>query len=176
MGVVEGCEGGVSRLLLRQRPETGLLAGLWEFPCTLVQPDWSEERKWKELKCWLQLSEDQHRFVGKVRVWEGECERSYNYQLSISIHIQITHLFSHIKHHYHVWHITQKLPSGLLPGNTGCIKWVSCSELKEAAVPTAVRKVCNTHQLKSVCRHEKNPCIIMCVVVLLQLWRQIWSV
>ena len=56
-------------MMLRQRPETGLLAGLWEFPCTVVQSDWSKEKMWTKLIDHLCLS-GKHRklFAGEVIV------------------------------------------------------------------------------------------------------------
>ena len=56
---------------------------------------------------------------------------------------KVVHQFSHILHHYHVWHITctvkQKLK--VTPAGNEPTRWVTHKELMQSAISTAVKKV-----------------------------------
>ena len=69
-------------LCLRQRPSTGLLAGLWEFPSLPRAPGNSQEQLWQQLLAELTLlpkvGEEpifERTYVGKVHM----CVRIYIY-------------------------------------------------------------------------------------------------
>lgn len=70
--MLEDSEG---HLCLRQRPTTGLLAGLWEFPSLLRAAGTSRDQLWQQVHAELQLLvQDEERadfegsYVGKVRI------------------------------------------------------------------------------------------------------------
>ena len=56
---------------------------------------------------------------------------------------KVVHQFSHLLHHYHVWHITctvkQKLK--VAPAANEPTRWVTHKELMQSAISTAVKKV-----------------------------------
>ena len=66
------------------------------------------------------------------------------HSLSSSLSLtKVVHQFSHILHHYHVWHITctvkQKLQ--VAPASNEPTRWVTHKELMQSAISTAVKKV-----------------------------------
>ncbi|KAJ8779546.1 hypothetical protein J1605_012430 [Eschrichtius robustus] len=81
---------GDARILLVQRPNSGLLAGLWEFPCVTAEPSGQHQRKalLRELQSWVgPLPATRLRHLGQVfRMYEGQqpgtCKGSKRSQVS----------------------------------------------------------------------------------------------
>ncbi|XP_008055614.1 adenine DNA glycosylase isoform X2 [Carlito syrichta] len=110
---------GGARILLVQRPNTGLLAGLWEFPSVTLVPSEQHQRKalLKELQSWAGPLPATHlRYLGEV-----------------------VHTFSHIKLTYQVYGLTLEgqTPVTTPPG----ARWLTREEFHTAAISTAMKKV-----------------------------------
>uniref|UniRef100_A0A7N6FHI5 Adenine DNA glycosylase n=1 Tax=Anabas testudineus TaxID=64144 RepID=A0A7N6FHI5_ANATE len=114
---------GEEEYLLRQRPNKGLLAGLWEFPGLLVEGENSEVQQKRALCAELRtilgthLTESLFQYVGEV-----------------------VHIFSHIHQTYVVHSVCLK--DSDTQTQTGNAQWLTRSALQEAAVSTGVKKVC----------------------------------
>uniref|UniRef100_A0A1A8NHP1 Adenine DNA glycosylase n=1 Tax=Nothobranchius rachovii TaxID=451742 RepID=A0A1A8NHP1_9TELE len=108
--------------LLLQRPNKGLLAGLWEFPSLLLQEETSEEKQKKllcnEISTTLRtcLSEKLIRYVGEV-----------------------VHIFSHIHQTYVVYSLCLKEQD--TQTHTGKTQWLDRAALQGAAVSTGLKKI-----------------------------------
>ncbi|XP_053729554.1 adenine DNA glycosylase [Synchiropus splendidus] len=115
---------GEPECLLTQRPNKGLLAGLWEFPNRLLEEQRSEEEQ-KEALCEemsrivaTPLTKDLLQYVGEV-----------------------VHIFSHIHQTYVVYSLCLK--DGDIQTERGNTQWLSRSALQGAAVSTGVKKIMN---------------------------------
>uniref|UniRef100_A0A4W6BNA4 Adenine DNA glycosylase n=1 Tax=Lates calcarifer TaxID=8187 RepID=A0A4W6BNA4_LATCA len=120
--VVRPGEEGEDEYLLTQRPNKGLLAGLWEFPSVLLEEE-SSEMKQKRALCaeisgtlGTHLTESLFQSVGEV-----------------------VHIFSHI-HQTYVVH-SMRLKDGDIQAQSENAQWLSRSALQEAAVSTGVKKI-----------------------------------
>ena len=106
------------RILIAQRPETGLLPGLWEFP--------GGKRKGNE-----RLSET--------------CLREIKEELGISVRVGRRRMvIRHAYSHYHVrLHVFECVYEGGSPQSIGCQRWrwVRPAELSRYAFPTANREI-----------------------------------
>ncbi|XP_026201220.1 adenine DNA glycosylase isoform X2 [Anabas testudineus] len=113
---------GEEEYLLRQRPNKGLLAGLWEFPGLLVEGENSEVQQKRALCAELRtilgthLTESLFQYVGEV-----------------------VHIFSHIHQTYVVHSVCLK--DSDTQTQTGNAQWLTRSALQEAAVSTGVKKI-----------------------------------
>ncbi|CAK6955331.1 adenine DNA glycosylase [Scomber scombrus] len=120
--VIRPGEEGEDMYLLTQRPNKGLLAGLWEFPSLLLEGENSEIKQKKALCAKIRgilgthLTEGLFQYVGEV-----------------------VHIFSHI-HQTYVVHIVC-LKDGDSQTQTENAQWLSRSALQEAAVSTGVKKI-----------------------------------
>ncbi|XP_068949821.1 adenine DNA glycosylase-like isoform X3 [Petaurus breviceps papuanus] len=112
-----------SRFLLVQRPSSGLLAGLWEFPSVPAEGTESVQRQAlvKALRSWV---------VGPLPLKSLRCLG------------EVVHIFSHIRQTYVVYSLALEEPTQGQPPSGA--RWVSRAEFQAAAVPTAMKKV---HQL-----------------------------
>ncbi|XP_061538765.1 adenine DNA glycosylase isoform X2 [Phycodurus eques] len=116
-------EEGEEEFLLMQRPNKGLLAGLWEFPSLLLEKEDDSEKKQQAALCAHldkilgPLTENSLHYVGEV-----------------------LHVFSHIQQTY-VVHTLRVGGGGDARLRTANVRWVSRSALQEAAVSTAVKKI-----------------------------------
>uniref|UniRef100_A0A8C2ZR57 Adenine DNA glycosylase n=1 Tax=Cyclopterus lumpus TaxID=8103 RepID=A0A8C2ZR57_CYCLU len=113
---------GEDEYLLTQRPNKGLLAGLWEFP-SLLQEKKSSEMKEKRALCTqisgllgTHLTESLFQYVGEV-----------------------VHIFSHIHQTYVVQSVRLKAADAQTQAENA--QWLTGSALQEAAVSTGVKKV-----------------------------------
>ncbi|XP_047442331.1 adenine DNA glycosylase [Mugil cephalus] len=113
-------EEGEDEYLLNQRPNKGLLAGLWEFPSLLLEGE-NSEMKQKTALCneigrilGTHLTESLLQYVGEV-----------------------VHIFSHIHQTYVVYSVCVK------EGDTQAenTQWLSRGALQEAAVSTGLKKI-----------------------------------
>lgn len=119
--VIRPGEEGEVEYLLTQRPNKGLLAGLWEFPSLLLEGENSEMKQKRALCAEISrilgtpLTED-FQYVGEV-----------------------VHIFSHIHQTYVVHSVC--LQAGDAQTQTENAQWLTKSALQEAAVSTGVKKI-----------------------------------
>nr|XP_031540051.1 adenine DNA glycosylase isoform X2 [Vicugna pacos] len=128
---------GGARILLVQRPNSGLLAGLWEFPSVTVEP--SQQHQPKAL-------------LQELQSWVGPLPATRLQHLG-----QVVHTFSHIKLTYQVYSLTleeQTLVTTSLPG----VRWLTREEFHTAAVSTAMKKVFRVYegQQPGTCKGSKR--------------------
>uniref|UniRef100_A0A8D1L9P6 Adenine DNA glycosylase n=1 Tax=Sus scrofa TaxID=9823 RepID=A0A8D1L9P6_PIG len=116
---------GGARLLLVQRPNSGLLAGLWEFPSVAAEPS-------EQLQCTALLQELQN--------WVGPLPATRLQHLG-----EVVHSFSHIKLTYHVYGLAldEQTPVTVLPADA---RWLTREEFHAAAVSTAMKKVFRVYE------------------------------
>ncbi|XP_028640601.1 adenine DNA glycosylase isoform X1 [Grammomys surdaster] len=107
-------------ILLVQRPNSGLLAGLWEFPSVPLEP--SEQHEHKAL-------------LQELQRWSGALPATCLQHLG-----EVTHIFSHIKLTYQVYSLALE---GQTPASTAPpgARWLTWEEFRNAAVSTAMKKV-----------------------------------
>lgn len=128
--------------LITQRPKTGLLAGLWDFPNVAVEPNKSDAEMfavlWNFLKNKLGITLEQR---NPKRIAE------------------VSHQFSHIHHKYVVY--AYKYPeneAGLQTTQENReIKWISRHDLDSAALSTAMRKVFTAFEKHNNGKNEGQP-------------------
>lgn len=120
--VIRPGESGEDEYLLTQRPNKGLLAGLWEFPSLLLEGENSEMKQKKALCAEIRrilgthLTESLIQYVGEV-----------------------VHIFSHIHQTYVVHSVCLKDCD--TQTQTENAQWLTRSALQEAAVSTGVKKI-----------------------------------
>ncbi|KAF3834906.1 hypothetical protein F7725_027464 [Dissostichus mawsoni] len=120
--VIRRGEGGEDEFLLTQRPNKGLLAGLWEFPNLLLEEKSSDLKQRRALcaqisgKLGTHVTENMFQYVGEV-----------------------VHIFSHIHQTYVVHSVCLK--DADTHTHTENARWLSRSALQEAAVSTGVKKI-----------------------------------
>lgn len=103
-----------SRYLLRRRPDSGLLAGLWEFPGRVARP-----------------AETPRRAAGRAARSSGARGTRVARFLAA-----IPHAFSHRRETYHVWMFDS------VPGEPHeRARWVDADELDRIPLPAAQRKI-----------------------------------
>ncbi|CAJ1060367.1 adenine DNA glycosylase isoform X1 [Xyrichtys novacula] len=120
--VIRTGEEGEDEYLLTQRPNKGLLAGMWEFPSVLLEEKNSE--------------------VDQKRVLCSEINRLLGTSLTESLFQyvgEVVHIFSHIHQTYLVHSVC--LRNGGTQTQTENAQWLSRSAIQEAAVSTGVKKV-----------------------------------
>ncbi|XP_032969249.1 adenine DNA glycosylase isoform X7 [Rhinolophus ferrumequinum] len=115
---------GDARILLVQRPNSGLLAGLWEFPSVTVVPSGQCQRK---------------ALLQELQSWAGPLPASRLQHLG-----QVVHTFSHIKLTYQVYGLALE---GQTPVTTPSgARWLTREEFHTAAVSTAMKKVFRVYE------------------------------
>jgi A/G-specific adenine glycosylase len=102
------------RVLLRRRPEKGLLAGLWEFPAEQITGD--PAAAVPALLHRLVRSRARPRFVGTF-----------------------DHTFSHFRARYHTYRID--LRRGLRQDPADALRWIAYTSIGELSLPTAQRRI-----------------------------------
>ncbi|NWZ20352.1 MUTYH glycosylase, partial [Asarcornis scutulata] len=118
----KGCRGALEYLIV-QRPSSGLLAGLWEFPSVPLAPGLQQEQQREVLRDHLQAWTGLPVAAGSLR-FMGE----------------VVHVFSHI----HQTYVVYSLP---LDGDvtldlaSSPSRWVTEEEFRASAVSTAMKKV-----------------------------------
>ncbi|XP_043941823.1 adenine DNA glycosylase isoform X2 [Protopterus annectens] len=124
---------GESEYLTVQRPDSGLLAGMWEFPSILLE---------------MEISKTKQITLLSERL--GELSRMVVPKHSLQHLGEVVHIFSHIHQTYLVYHAfldegevanikeeQEKVPAS---------RWMSDREFSDAAVSTAMKKVFNLYQ------------------------------
>ncbi|NXS97555.1 MUTYH glycosylase, partial [Jacana jacana] len=118
----KGCHGALEYLIV-QRPSSGLLAGLWEFPSLLLAQDLQEEKQREVL-------------ADHLRAWTGWPVAAGGLQFIG----EVVHIFSHIHQTYVVYSLhldgDVTLDPTLFPS-----RWVTEEEFHASAVSTAMKKV-----------------------------------
>ncbi|NWS71885.1 MUTYH glycosylase, partial [Crotophaga sulcirostris] len=117
-----GCHGALEYLLV-QRPSSGLLAGLWEFPSLPLPQDLQEEKQREALA--------QH-----LEAWLGQPVAAGDLRLIG----EVVHIFSHIHQTYVVYSLPLDGDVTLDPASSPS-RWVTEEEFHASAVSTAMKKV-----------------------------------
>ena len=124
-------EAGALRLLLRKRPSSGLLAGMWEFPGVEVTrpPRGFSSPSFKEAV--VALATDLHLAVPPGSPHSPLCPIQME---------TVTHVFSHLKVHYrpYLWVLGSQEGSSEGPGDC---RWIALSELDEIPLPVAQGRI-----------------------------------
>lgn len=116
-------------VLLVQRPDSGLLAGLWEFPSVTLEP--SEQHQHKAL-------------LQELQRWCGPLPAIRLQHLG-----EVIHIFSHIKLTYQVYSLAlDQAPASTAPPGA---RWLTWEEFCNAAVSTAMKKAPPLLSLLSSC-------------------------
>ncbi|XP_061860350.1 adenine DNA glycosylase [Colius striatus] len=121
-----GCGG--PKYLIVQRPSSGLLAGLWEFP-SLPLAEGLQEEKQREM-----LAE-------QLQAWTGSPVAARGLQLVG----EVIHVFSHIHQTYVVYALSLDEDVTLDPALSPS-RWVTEEEFHASAVSTAMKKVLKAHE------------------------------
>ncbi|XP_032217046.1 adenine DNA glycosylase [Mustela erminea] len=116
---------GGPRILLVQRPSSGLLAGLWEFPCVTAEPSGPCERE---------------ALLGELQRWAGPLPATHLQHLG-----QVVHTFSHIKLTYQVYSLALDGHTPVTVTPPGA-RWLTREEFHTAAVSTAMKKVFRVYE------------------------------
>lgn len=128
---------GGARILLVQRPSSGLLAGLWEFPSVTVDPSGQHEHK---------------ALLQELQSWAGPLPATRLQHLG-----QVVHTFSHIKLTYQVYGLALEgqAPVTITPPGA---RWLTREEFHTAAVSTAMKKVFRVYegQQPGTCKSSKR--------------------
>ncbi|NXN18609.1 MUTYH glycosylase, partial [Indicator maculatus] len=117
-----GCHGAPEYLIV-QRPSSGLLAGLWEFPSLPVAQGLQEEKQREVLADYLQA------WMGQPVAAEG-----------LQFIGEVVHIFSHIHQTYVVYCLLLDGDVTLDPSPSQS-RWVTEDEFHASAVSTAMKKV-----------------------------------
>ncbi|NWH72972.1 MUTYH glycosylase, partial [Piaya cayana] len=117
-----GCHGALEYLLV-QRPSSGLLAGLWEFPSVPLAQDLQEEKQ-REL------------LADHLQAWLGQPVPAERLRLIG----EVVHIFSHIHQTYVVYSLPLDGDMTLDPASSP-LRWVTEEEFHTSAVSTAMKKV-----------------------------------
>lgn len=145
---------GDSKWLIVQRPKTGLLAGLWEFPNTEMSDITNlpnKENKSKKRKhsstMGLKSSDDRKLVIDKCNEILSSIAKSTPTIMSRNYVGSFLHIFSHILQTNHVGHfrISETLETIALPTGKN-FKFVTVGELKKSAISSSVMKVFNLCQ------------------------------
>ncbi|XP_050756711.1 LOW QUALITY PROTEIN: adenine DNA glycosylase [Gymnogyps californianus] len=124
-----GCH-GVPEYLIVQRPSSGLLAGLWEFPSLLLAQGLQEEKQREALADHLQAWTGRPVAAGGLR-FIGE----------------VVHIFSHIHQTYVVYSLPLDEDVTLDPALSPS-RWVTEEEFHASAVSTAMKKVLKAREMQ----------------------------
>uniref|UniRef100_A0A8C8SMC8 Adenine DNA glycosylase n=1 Tax=Pelusios castaneus TaxID=367368 RepID=A0A8C8SMC8_9SAUR len=121
---------GESEYLIVQRPSSGLLAGLWEFPSLPLGPGLMEKQQREAL-------------LGHIQAWAGDAVARRHLR-----HVgEVVHIFSHIHQTYVVYSLLlggeAETASGRQDEELGrpASRWVTQAEFQKSAVSTAMKKV-----------------------------------
>ncbi|XP_051480693.1 adenine DNA glycosylase isoform X1 [Apus apus] len=131
-----GCH-GAAEFLIVQRPSSGLLAGLWEFPSFPLAQGLQEEKQREMLADHLQA-------------WMGQPVAAGSLQLMG----EVVHIFSHIHQTYVVYSLPLDGDITVDPALSP-FRWVTEQEFHTSAVSTAMKKVLKVREKQ--CKEESSP-------------------
>ncbi|NXS14758.1 MUTYH glycosylase, partial [Neodrepanis coruscans] len=114
---------GTPEYLIVQRPSSGLLAGLWEFPSLPLSQD-------------LQEKEEREVLADHLQAWMGQPVTAKGLRFIG----EVTHIFSHIHQTYVVYSLPLDGDVTLAPASSPS-RWVTEEEFHASAVSTAMKKV-----------------------------------
>ncbi|XP_030428970.1 adenine DNA glycosylase isoform X1 [Gopherus evgoodei] len=121
---------GQPEYLIVQRPSSGLLAGLWEFPSLALGPGLKEKQQREAL-------------LAHVQAWAGEAVARGRLR-----HVgEVSHVFSHIHQTYVVYSLLLGRDPEMASGwrdemlERPAFRWVTQAEFQKSAVSTAMKKV-----------------------------------
>ena len=131
-----------SHFLIVQRPKTGLLAGLWEFPNITVESSLPETGMFTALGNFL----------------ESELGITLEQKKNVKRIGEVTHQFSHIHHKYVVYacKYTGRETLNETTQENREIKWIPREDVDKAALSTAMRKVFTAFEKHSLGKNEKQ--------------------
>ncbi|KAJ7332810.1 hypothetical protein JRQ81_014990 [Phrynocephalus forsythii] len=116
--------------LIVQRPSSGLLAGLWEFPSLLLEPGQEKQQKMA--------------LAHHLQAWVGSVVAVRRLQ-----HVgEVLHIFSHIRQTYVIYFLSLEKDEGNwnremeLPTS----RWVTKREFMNSAISTAMKKVLKAYE------------------------------
>nr|XP_035968542.1 adenine DNA glycosylase isoform X2 [Halichoerus grypus]XP_035968543.1 adenine DNA glycosylase isoform X2 [Halichoerus grypus]XP_035968544.1 adenine DNA glycosylase isoform X2 [Halichoerus grypus]XP_035968545.1 adenine DNA glycosylase isoform X2 [Halichoerus grypus] len=144
---------GGPRVLLVQRPSSGLLAGLWQFPAVTAEPSGPRQREalLRELQSWAgPLPAPRLRHLGQVREPRagqgcGFCGHIPGPVSAPWPSLQVVHTFSHIKLTYQVYGLALEGQTPVTVAPPGA-RWLTREEFHTAAVSTAMKKVFRVYE------------------------------
>ncbi|CAL8269163.1 unnamed protein product [Arctogadus glacialis] len=130
-------EDGEDEYLLTQRPNKGLLAGMWEFPSLLLDEENSKVKQ-KGALCaevgrilGVKVNKDLLSYVGEV-----------------------VHIFSHIHQTYIVYSVSVEDEHATEETQSEKLQWLSRPALLEAAVSTGLKKILKLYETMGELSHE----------------------
>ncbi|XP_069498464.1 adenine DNA glycosylase [Ambystoma mexicanum] len=129
-------ESGEPEYLIVQRPTSGLLAGMWEFPSSLLETD-------------LLLRKQEQALCKHLSTLSGITTSSTDLQRVG----EVVHIFSHIHQTYLVYSLyVEKAQSALVKQEGPQLqpsRWVTMAEFHKSAVSTAMKKVLKMYENKN---------------------------
>ncbi|CAK8696254.1 unnamed protein product [Clavelina lepadiformis] len=166
----------ISKLLIVQRPNTGLLAGLWEFPSKplnsipesltiFTNQHCKRKQKRSELNHFDDSSSPDFKQLEKLvskssDVFLRQLLTPKSYEIKNRMFVGcLDHLFSHIHQTNYIEHITLNSVDGmnLDLAEKSNAKWTECSRLQESAISSVVSKIYkNCLCLKQQCKKEQQ--------------------
>ncbi|GAA54080.1 A/G-specific adenine glycosylase [Clonorchis sinensis] len=135
-------DNGQTHFLLFQRPRTGLLAGLWEFPSQVTCASQSDSKQ-------AEISDDAVDDGVILDVLIDRIAASCNLSLEDKTQLkpkligEVVHLFSHIRMTY----VVHTLSLHALTDRSSRVgRWIELSDLQNASISTATRKILSHFQ------------------------------
>uniref|UniRef100_A0AAV1UW19 Adenine DNA glycosylase n=1 Tax=Peronospora matthiolae TaxID=2874970 RepID=A0AAV1UW19_9STRA len=122
------------KFLMSKRPEGGLLAGQWEFLHSKISdgdtiPPFSKRKAFMDTR----LSEV---------LEQSALSRSSNLLVDRRNVGELTHVFSHVKHHMGIEHLHFKQePELLSTAKSDDIRWMTVTEMQQLGITTGVKKI-----------------------------------
>ncbi|KAG8555087.1 hypothetical protein GDO81_017579 [Engystomops pustulosus] len=116
-------EQGDPEYLLVQRPQKGLLAGMWEFPSVLLEKATTAGER-EEILC------------GRLREVTGS---NISVIKDLQLVGEVIHIFSHINQTYLVYYLQSR--SIKMKEEEESLRWVTRRQFMESAVSTAMKKI-----------------------------------
>ncbi|KAI9360218.1 NUDIX hydrolase domain-like protein, partial [Pilaira anomala] len=110
--------------LISKRPETGLLAGLWEFPTLELDTLDSD---------YIERAKKSTQYLNTR--YQLEFKQPNRFDLG-----NVVHLFSHIRKVYHIEWIQYEQDDLPTIDRVTDVKWVTLTELKTSPIPTGLKK------------------------------------
>ncbi|CAI5747191.1 unnamed protein product [Peronospora destructor] len=122
------------KFLMSKRPKGGLLAGQWEFLHTKMSdgntiPPYSKRKAFTDT-----------RLMGLLEnAALSRSSRSINERRDVG---ELTHIFSHVKHHMGIEHVHFKSKPQLVPGaKSEEMRWLTSAEMRQFGLTTGVKKI-----------------------------------
>ncbi|RUS89256.1 hypothetical protein EGW08_002999 [Elysia chlorotica] len=137
-------EKSAAKFLICQRPEKGLLAGLWEFPsCT---------------------QQDSKTLVSQAIA--DSCDMEVKSLQTLKEVGEVSHMFSHVHHLYKVW--LAKVAGSVVDQVTSFdgrpVRWATEHQMQEAAISTGMRKVYKEFKKSTdpqSCKRKREPDVVI---------------